>query len=578
MKNGNESFFERPQTEPGTEGLVGHWRLAGDCRDSSGCGNHGINHGVDLASGTFDGRAAYIEVPDSASLRPGRGDFALAAWIWTHKDPDDVVGDIAEKYDPDRRRGFTLTVGSSSGGYQGPGSDRHVHFGIDNAQLGQWQDCGRPNPTSNYVSNSLTVFDGELYAATTDGRDEADRSHVYRYAGGQSWLDCGRVGKGKTTGVGPLLVHNGDLYAVTWTYDWTRVLSGSYDAGRLYRYAGGTCWEDCGEPGGNRTNNCAVSFRGNIYVGGGPLAPGVYVRDDDGQWRPSVKFTTDGPRRCFPHAMTRLDGRLYTGFPGIYAFDGREWAFLGQPAGGPHELFQTHSLHVHRGRLCAGTWPDGKVAVYKGGQEWEEIGRVGEDGTEVNGLVVYNGKLYGGSIPRAEVCRYDGGTTWTSLKRFYSPEGWTPAPPPRTLADAGPTREELNEWSRVTSLTVHDGKLFAGIASCTSSVLDAPCDVRGKVFCIEAGRGASYGGDAGPGWKHVAAVRSGGCLELYVDGRMAATSSAFEPADFDLAIDQPLRIGFGQIDHFCGRIRDVRLYARAITADFIAALASIAPS
>ena len=28
------------------KGLVAHWKLAGDCRDDSGHGNHGVNHGV----------------------------------------------------------------------------------------------------------------------------------------------------------------------------------------------------------------------------------------------------------------------------------------------------------------------------------------------------------------------------------------------------------------------------------------------------------------------------------------------------------------------------------------------------
>jgi hypothetical protein len=275
--------------------------------------------------------------------------------------------------------------------------------------------------------------------------------------------------------------------------------------------------------------------------------------------------------------MARFNGRLYTGFPGVYAFDGREWAFLGQPAGGPHEIFQIHSLHVHQGRLCAGTWPDGKVAVYRGGEAWEELGRVGVDGTEVCGLVVYNGKLYGGSIPRAEVCRYDGSPEWTSLKRFYSPEGWTPTPPPRELEDSPPAPAELNEWSRVTSLTVHDGRLFAGTASCTSSVLDAPCDVRGKVFSMEAGRCASYGGDTGPGWRHLSACRRGSRLEIRLDGQLVASSSVFNPGDYHLSTDQPLRIGFGQTDYFQGQMRDVRLYSHALSSSAIEGLAAHKP-
>lgn len=557
------------------DSLVGQWPLQGDCRDHSGHGNHAVNHGVNLRHGSFNGSSAYLEVPAAEALRLGRGDFTFAAWIHTQDEPDDLVGSVAEQYDPDRRRGFTLTLGASSGGYQGPGSDRQVHFGIDNAHAGEWQDCGRPNPSSNYVSNSLTVFDGKLYAATTDATNAADRGKVYCHEGGQQWADCGRVPTVNNAGVGPLLVHEGSLYAVTWTYDWTRVLDGGYEPGRVYRYLGGTEWEDCGEPGGNLTNTCAVSFRGRMYVGGGPLKPGVYVREDDGEWSPSIQFDSEGPQRCYPHAMTRLHGHLYVGFPGVYRFDGESWEFIGLPTTSPHEVLQTHSLHAYQGKLCSGTWPEGKVAVYEGGETWSDIGRVGEDGTEVCALVVYNGKLYGGSIPRAEVCRYDGGTKWTSLSRFYLPEGWTPAPPPRTASDPRTSHEDLCEWSRVTSLTVHDGKLFAGTGSCTSAVLDAPCDVRGTVFSMEAGRCASYGSDIGSGWRHLAAVRRAGRLEIHIDGRLAATSSAFDPDDFDLTAGQPLRIGFGQTDYFNGRMRDLRLYNTAISPSSITQLASM---
>ena len=39
-------------------GLIGYWKLRGDCRDSSGNGNDGINHGVDLTEGKFSGRGS----------------------------------------------------------------------------------------------------------------------------------------------------------------------------------------------------------------------------------------------------------------------------------------------------------------------------------------------------------------------------------------------------------------------------------------------------------------------------------------------------------------------------------------
>jgi len=39
-----------------SQGIVGHWKLQGDCLDYSGKNNHGINHGVDLRTGQFDGQ------------------------------------------------------------------------------------------------------------------------------------------------------------------------------------------------------------------------------------------------------------------------------------------------------------------------------------------------------------------------------------------------------------------------------------------------------------------------------------------------------------------------------------------
>jgi hypothetical protein len=343
------------------------------------------------------------------------------------------------------------------------------------------------------------------------------------------------------------------------------VQKGNYEPGRVYRYAGGTKWIECGQPSENRTINCAASFQGKLYVGGGPKVWGVFVNESDevsqSGWKPSKLFPMRGRKKCFPHTMCCFNDRLYVGWPSVYSFDGQEWTYNGVPSE-PEAKLQTHSLAVYRGQLCAGTWPLAIVSRYLGGEKWEEFGRVGEDGTEVNSLVVYNGKLYGGSIPRAEVCRYDGGDKWTSLKRFYAPVGWNPVPPIEN--DGNPTGDELNEWSRVTSMTIHDGRLFASIGSCTSSVLDAPADVRGSVLSMEAGKCVSYDSDLGSGWKHVVAVRSGGVLKLYVDGKLVANKAGFDQAKYDVSNDAPLRIGFGQTDYFRGKINDVKVYDRAL--------------
>ena len=68
-----------------------------------------------------------------------------------------------------------------------------------------------------------------------------------------------------------------------------------------------------------------------------------------------------------------------------------------------------------------------------------------------------------------------------------------------------------------------------------------------------------------PGWQHITAVREGGRLRLYIGGQSAAESSTFQPRDYDLSNDHPLRIGFGIGHPFRGAMSDLRLYNRALT-------------
>ena len=533
--------------------LAGYWPLRGDCRDLSGNGNHGINHGVDLDTGTFSGRDSHVEVPPSASLDFGAGDFTLSAWVRTDRDIDDALGDVLGKFDPSRRKGFTLGLHASAGGYNSQGNDRHVSFGIDDGRTGDWEDCGRPSPTSNYVSNSLTVFDGHLYAGITDAAKEEDWCHVFRYRGGREWEDCGRVGDQRTRGVGPLIVHDGRLYAATWSYDWNRVTPDLAFC-RVYRYAGGRKWEDCGQPGRSRRLFGMASYKGGLYVVGEDH--GCYVHEGGQRWRACGTFPNYG------HPMAVHDGKMYVGVlnpAGVHAYDGASWTALGNPYGTEQRCNQIHALRTYRGRLYATTWPEGRVARLGPDREWIDCGRPG-DSIEINGLAVYNGKLYSGTIPRAEVFRYDGGRSWTSMKRFLDP------------ADVAFKRPE--EWARVTSLTVFSGRLFASLGSCTSSILDAPCDFRGRVYSMGAGGCVTFDRDLGAGWKHLAAVRRGNRLELHIDGKLEASSSPFSSPfsspDLDLSNAEPLRIGSGETDSFAGRIRDVRVYTRALTPAEIA--------
>ena len=59
------------------------------------------------------------------------------------------------------------------------------------------------------------------------------------------------------------------------------------------------------------------------------------------------------------------------------------------------------------------------------------------------------------------------------------------------------------------------------------------------------------------GWRHVAAVKQGGVLTLYVDGIPVATTNSFNPKRYDLNPNCPLLIGFGAHDYFKGALRDI---------------------
>jgi hypothetical protein len=113
------------------------------------------------------------------------------------------------------------------------------------------------------------------------------------------------------------------------------------------------------------------------------------------------------------------------------------------------------------------------------------------------------------------------------------------------------------------------------MGSCTSSHLDAPCDFRGKVFCIEAGKCISYDNDIGPGWKHIVAVKEDGKLKLYISGELMVTSLPFRPEEYDVSNDEPLKIGFGAMDYFSGKIREVRVYNKALSNKEIKRLSEV---
>ncbi|HOS74287.1 MAG TPA: hypothetical protein P5037_06055 [Candidatus Paceibacterota bacterium] len=523
--------------------LLAHWKLTKDGRDASGNGNHGTPHAVRFAtaehrkSAQFDGRQSWLEVPPSPSLRLGTGDFTLAAWVRlpAEAEQDDVFGDIVSRFDPATRRGFNFRISLNAGVTTSQANARTVHFGIDDGRLEpHWTDHGRPGEA--VLIFGLATHDGELYAATCEP-EPGRAGRVYRFGGGTNWVDCGPPAP--CNAVSALAEFQGALYSGVSRYR----LAGSAlpespntnAGGKVFRYRGGQAWEDCGPLPGSETVGGLVVYRGQLYASALYPPAGFFRFEGGRRW---TALPTPGRRVL---ALCVYDGQLFASSydeAHVFRFDGTGWTDCGQV--GPLENTQTYSFAIYEGRLCVGTWKTGRVYGYRGDHNWEDLGRLGGE-LEVMGMLVHNGMLYAGSLPLAEVYRLDRPGNWRPVGRL----------------DQTPKVTYRRAWT----MSEFQGRLFCGTLP------------GGRVFSLEAGRNVTHDRALSPGWHHLAARRGGGRLALYLDGQRVAVSARFDSAPYDLALAQPLKIGFGPNDYFRGSLRDLRLYDAALTERRIAGLA-----
>ena len=547
-----------------TKGLVGHWPLLKDGKDVSGHGHHAKVSGVvwranpandeDEAGAVFNGRDALLEVAPHPELALGRGDFSIAAWVCAdgNRDDgagDDVPGDILSQYDSATRRGFHLGVKTNTGVTFNQANWRQLQFGIDNDRISAWRDCGQPGKKS-LLAFGLVAHDGRLFAGTCEP-GEGDSGRVYQYSHGQTWLDLGSPAP--SNAITSMATVNGELHVGTGKY---RVAGSSLAespntnlGGRIFRYGGTLAtgeskWTEIGrltnvvEQSGVEAVSGMVVFKGLHYAGSLYKPASLFVNAGAGGWNDIG--VPDGKR---VEALAVYNGHLYASSYDsghVYRFDGETWTDLGQ-LGDAAENTQTYSFAVYEGRLYAGTWRSGRVYLFEEANKWTDIGRLGEE-LEVMGMLVHNGRLMAGTLPLAEVYQFDGANRWRRL----------------TQLDATPDVKYRRAWT----MAEYQGQLFC-------STLPS-----GHVHACEVGKLATWDYEFPLGWHHVAAVKSVGKLLLYVDGKLKSSSTDFNPEDFDLSNDQPLRIGSGPNDFFHGRLRDVRLYRRALTPAEVATLAN----
>lgn len=461
----------------------------------------------------------------------GTGDFSISAWV----NSGDEGGVILSMYDPSARRGFNFSVVTATGSNCAQPNWRNVHFGIDNGRVTEpWTDRGRPG--NAVLIFSLAVHRGTLYASTCEPQ-AGGAGKVYRWDGGTRWIACGSPDRSNS--VASLVNFQGALYAGTARYN----LGGSSLAasanqtpgGNVFRYDGDGRWTDCGNPGGIAAIHCMAAFKGRLYASSFYQTAGVYRYEGGREWR--FCGNADGKRL---NTLAIHDGELYaTSYDvgEIFRYDGdREWRRAGVLPG----TTQGYGFATYEGKLHVSTWPRAVVFRYEGGDRWTDCGRLGSE-LEAMGMAVHNGKLYSGTLPLAEIYRYDGERAWSNVGRV----------------DMTPDVKYRRAWT----MALYQGKLFCGTLP------------SGRVWSFEAGRNVSSDFELASGWRHLAAIRRGGRLELHMDGKLATRSETFQARDFDLGASAPLRVGRGQRRPFDGALRDVRLYGRALSGGEIRRLA-----
>ncbi|HPO14871.1 MAG TPA: LamG domain-containing protein [Candidatus Hydrogenedentes bacterium] len=526
-----------------------HWKLLEDGQDSSGKACHLENHGVEFNAAVpdgsraarFDGRSAFLEAPNHSSPQFGPGDFTVSLWVYTKDALDDTLGDLLSTYDPATRTGLNLSILTCTGVSNSQPNYRNLHFGIDKGtEVDQWSDCGRPG--NAIFIFGMVVHEGALYAATCES-GVGESGHVYRYEGGASWTDCGSPGSSNS--IGALAVYNGALYAGASWYDTTgsalEASPNTTPGGTIYRYDGGKQWVDCGSLENPETGK-AITI-GGLTVFNGKLYATTLKKDGFGLYRYEGSATwaycgNPGRRVLNPSVFNGSMYMVSYDAPGgPFRYDGANWSYVGGTINPP--IDQDYSFAVYGGQLHVSTWP--KAYVYRMNENftWTPCGKPGEE-NESMGMMTYNGKLYVGTLPSARVYRYDDADKWTPIgQQLDTSEG---------------------KYRRAWSMAIFQGKLFCGTLP------------SGKIFCMEAGKNVTCDVALKPGWRHIAAVRESDRLRLFIDGQPVAESTKSDSTKYDLATDQPLRIGSGAGDYFYGWMKDLRIYETALREQEITAL------
>lgn len=535
---------ESGQKQPSCSEPAAYWKLTGDTRDYSKNKTPAHVHGSlsfdnlatpdGKAAALFDGESAWIEVPATRQLQLGENDFSISVWVYTDAIMNDFPGDIISQYDLKKRKGFHLSLKSNTSPTS-LSSYKQLIFGIDDAQSMPWIDEGRPG--NALLGYSMAEYKGELYVGVCQvGANESGK--VFKYAAKNRWIDRGTPDQSNS--VTALAVIDDTLYAATGHYR-TRGSAlpdseNTIPGGKVFRFEAPDRWIEIGQLPGVEAVGSLIIYNGKLHATSLYAPAGFFRYDGDNNWAklhnpPGIRVVTTAVHDGYLYATSYDNGN-------VYRYNGGEWEDCGQVG----DNIQNYDFNIYEGNLYSSTWPSGRVFRFDGINEWSDVGRLGNE-LEVMAIITYNGQMLGGTLPLAEVHVYEEDTLWTRLDQL----------------DRTPDVQFRRAWA----MAEHDGKVFC-------STLPS-----GKIFSYESGKSVSMPGSLKEGWQHITAVKTKQKLKLYVNGKVVNQTSIPDSVKFNLDNEAPFKIGFGANDYFSGRVRELRLYKRALSDEEIRTLSTI---
>ncbi len=535
---------ESDRRQPSRSEPAAYWKLAGDTRDYSKNKAPAHVHGSlsfdnfetpdGKEAALFDGESAWIEVPATRQLQLGEKDFSISVWVHTDAIMNDFPGDIISQYDLKKRKGFHLSLKSNTSPTS-LSSYKQLIFGIDDAQSTSWIDEGRPG--NAILGYGMAEYKGELYVGVCQV-SASESGKVFKYAAKNRWIDCGAPDQSNT--VTALAVMDDTLYAATGHYrtggsslpDSENTIPG----GKVFRFEAPDRWIEIGQLPGVEAVGSLMVYNGELYATSLYAPAGFFRYDGDNNWvklhnPPGIRIVTLGVHDGYLYATSYDKGN-------VYRYNGGEWEDCGRVG----ENTQNYDFNIYEGNLYSSTWPSGRVYRFDGINKWSDMGRLGNE-LEVMAIITYNGQMLGGTLPLAEVYVYEGDTLWTRVDQL--------------------DRTPAVKYRRVWTMAEHDGKVFC-------STLPS-----GKIFSHESGKSVAMAGSLKEGWQHITAVKTKQDLKLYVNGEIVNQTNIPDSVKFNLNNEVPFKIGFGANDYFSGRVRELRLYKRALSDKEIRTLSSI---